>query len=404
MPDRWEPPSAAAAALIAATAAAILEAPEPFLVAVDTAVLGAAGALAADPDIAAETRASDRANVLRWLTANAARPGAAVGPDLAPEALEIGRDVVRRGIDRQILQTAYRHGQNTALRGFMRRMAALAEDADVLAEALDVAARSLFAFVDDVLAGLDGQIEREREELLGGHLAQRREAAQLVLQGAPIPEARASTRLGYDLAGGHLAAVLWGEDQGELERVAERLARAAGAPRALTLPAGATTLWAWMSTTATPEVDRLTEALIEGVRVAVGSPQRGMVGFRSSHQDALEVRRLVGRHPAAPALTTYADVEVAVLASADPDRARQFVAATLGPLLGEREALRETLRIHLQEQGSATRVAERVFAHRNTVLKRVARAEALLPQPWRERPLAVALALELDHWLGAEHT
>ena len=412
MADPWEPLSGDAAALTVATAEGVLAAPGALLAQVDAAVLDAAHPLAADPELAAVTRTTDRANVTRWLTATAKRPGAAVGPDLTPEALEIGREIVRRGIDREVLSTAYRQGQNAFWRFWMQRMGAEAARspawAAALVEALDVTARSLFAYVDDILVNVDARIEREREELLGGHLAQRLETVQLVLQGAPITEARAGERLGYELAGRHVALVLWHEEepveQGTLERVAGQLARTAGARRAFTLPAGATTMWAWMSTSAPPDVAALRAALADepGVHVAVGSRHGGMEGFRRSHQDALEVQRLVRRRPGADRLTSYADVEVAVVASADPVRARRFVQDTLGPLLDEREAvLRETLRVHLQEQASATRAARLLFTHRNTVLKRVARAEALLPCAWQVRPLAVALALELDHWLEA---
>lgn len=77
---------------------------------------------------------------------------------------------------------------------------------------------------------------------------------------------------------------------------------------------------------------------------------------------------------------------------------------TLGGLLGAPDELRGTLRVYLQEQGSVSRAAARLFMHRNTVQNRVARAQALLPRPIGGRPLAVALALELEYWLGAELT
>jgi len=409
--DRWEPLSGDAAALAVATAQAVLSDPGPWLAEVDAAVLDAVHPFAADPELAAVTRTTDHANVTRWLTATANRPGAPVGPDLTPEALEIGREIVRRGLDQDLLATAYRQGQNTCWRMWMQSMAEEADRSstgtDVLMEALDVTARSLFAYVDDILSGVDAQIEREREELLEVHVARRLETVQLVLQDAPIPETRASARLGYELGGPHVALILWHEQQplepGILERVAGHLARTAGAHRAFTLPAGATTMWAWMAATDAPDIAALRTALAaeaDDVRVAVGGCHAGMAGFRRSHHDALDVHRLVRQRPGVDQLTSYEDVEVAVVASADPARARQFVEATLGPLLDERDAVRETLRVHLQEQASATRAARRLFTHRNTVLKRVARAEALLPRPWQERSLAVALALELDHWLS----
>ncbi len=80
-----------------------------------------------------------------------------------------------------------------------------------------------------------------------------------------------------------------------------------------------------------------------------------------------------------------------------------FVRTTLGPLAGRDAAaarLRETLRIYLSEGESAPRAAQRLYAHRNTVLQRVARAEELLGHPIAGRRLELALALELTHRLG----
>ena len=90
------------------------------------------------------------------------------------------------------------------------------------------------------------------------------------------------------------------------------------------------------------------------------------------------------------------------VAAHDPRRAAEFVAATLGPLAADDPAaarLRETLRVYLEEADNAPRAAARLYTHRNTVLKRIARATELLGYPPRERRLAVELALELRRHL-----
>ena len=66
------------------------------------------------------------------------------------------------------------------------------------------------------------------------------------------------------------------------------------------------------------------------------------------------------------------------------------------PLL--RAELRETLRVHLREGSSASASARALFAHRNTVLNRLGRAQELLPRALEDSRLDVALALEIDHW------
>jgi DNA-binding PucR family transcriptional regulator len=99
-------------------------------------------------------------------------------------------------------------------------------------------------------------------------------------------------------------------------------------------------------------------------------------------------------------LARYDDVQVVALATHDEERADEFVTRTLGELAGAAPDLRETTRVYLREGQSATRAARVLFTHRNTVLARLARAEALLPAPLEGRGLPVALALEIVHWRG----
>ncbi|MBA2348711.1 MAG: helix-turn-helix domain-containing protein, partial [Solirubrobacterales bacterium] len=86
----------------------------------------------------------------------------------------------------------------------------------------------------------------------------------------------------------------------------------------------------------------------------------------------------------------------------DEERADEFVRRTLGELATAPVELRETLRTYLREDCNATRTARVLFAHRNTVLGRLARADELLPAPLAGRGLQVGLALEIVHWLGPD--
>jgi DNA-binding PucR family transcriptional regulator len=56
---------------------------------------------------------------------------------------------------------------------------------------------------------------------------------------------------------------------------------------------------------------------------------------------------------------------------------------------------------YVRELGNATRTAQRLYTHRNTVLRRLARADELLPRPLADDVLAVATALEVLRWRGA---
>jgi DNA-binding PucR family transcriptional regulator len=394
----WDPPSPPVAELIRAGASLLLTAPEALFDEVDEAVLAATpdNPLADDPVMADAVRRQNRANLTRWAEANVRAPGARVPADPGVEELSIARDLVRRGLDMDALE-GYRVGQNVAWQRWMALAFEMTSDPAELHELLDVTARSIFDYVDQMLARIAAFVNEERAQLRSGTHAQRLEVVTLILEGAPIAAARASARLGYELARTHTAAIVWSDrvepDLGELERAAEEIGRAAGA-RPLTIVATASTLWVWVA----GAVDA-GELRLEGAtaRVAVGPAGAGVEGFRRSHLDALATQRLMHRsgHLRAAA---YEDVQVVALATADDERAQEFVGRTLGELASAPGELRETVRVYLAEGSSATRAARALFTHRNTVLGRLARAERLLPAPLEGRGLSVALALEILHW------
>jgi DNA-binding PucR family transcriptional regulator len=376
----------------------------------DAAVLEASPILGADAAIAAEMSASNRANMRRLLTALVRRDGRPAPSDVPPEALDVARTVVRRGIDVEVIFQAYRRGQNVAFQRWIRYAAHVVPAGPELVQILDSSSQLMFEYVDQLLAHVLAEAQREREEILGGALARRTEAVRLILDGAPIDRQRASERLGYELARRHTALVLWaepaGEVQGALESAATGFARAVGAHRPLTLAAGISTMWAWLGTDRDPEPEALRGASAEAqaqIRVAVGPTQAGITGFRRSHAAALAIQRLLTGHPGGERLALYRELEVTALVAHDNDRATEFVATTLGPLAADEPGaarLRETLRVFLDEAENAPRAAVRLHTHRNTVLQRVARATELLGHRPGERRLAFELALELAHQLG----
>ena len=404
--EPWDPPSPAVAGLIRTGASLLLAAPEEVFAEVDAATLAdPEHPIATDPVLAAAVRRTNRANLVHWAQANVRDPGARVAPNIVPEVLTVARDLVRRGLDGTALD-AYRTGQNVAWRVWMARAFALTSDPEELRELLDVTARSIFSFVDETLAGIAAQVERERDSLTRGTHAERLEVVTLILEGAPITIDRASTRLHYALDRRHTAAIIWSEaprpDQGVLEEVAEALARSAGARRPFTVVASASSLWAWVPGDTGPDVDAI-RAVVDGqpeARVALGPTAPGIEGFRRSHLDALATQRLLHRTPADVRMATYDEVQVVALATQDEERAHEFVERTLGELAAAGPELRETLRTYLREDSNASQAAKVLFTHRNTVLNRLARAQGMLPAPLAGRGLQVALALEIVRWLG----
>jgi DNA-binding PucR family transcriptional regulator len=375
----------------------------------DGAVPDVVPALAADAAFVAEVSASNRAIVRRYL-AVARRAADPPPPDVPPEALDIARTVVRRGIESDTIYQSYRLGQQTFWRRWMGVAEQVAASGPDLSDVLNVSLDLLFTYVDGILGRVMAEVEREREHVLGGALARRTETIRLILDGAPLETAVASRRLGHDLARHHTALVLWTETPesrpGSLEPAALAVARAAGARRPLTLSAGTRTLWAWVGSDGPLAIVDLTDVLPDtdaGVRIAVGPTLPGMEGFRRSHDAALTIQRLLAGNPAGGRVATYDELEITALAAQDQQRAIDFVTATLGRLAEDTPSagrLRETLRVFLEEAENAPRTAARLHTHRNTILHRVSRASELLGYRPGEKRLAVELALELRRRLG----
>jgi DNA-binding PucR family transcriptional regulator len=402
----WDPPSGPVAALIRRCASAVLADPGSLLDDIDAAVLAVTPhKLAGDPALTAAVVATNHANVIHWGTANVRDPGRRVPANLSPEVLDVARDIVRRGLDDTTLHT-YRIGQNVAWRAWMARAFTLSTDPEELRELLDVTSRSIFTFVDDTIDGIQAHIDRERKQLIRGTHAERLETVNLILEGAPITSERAGARLRYQLSRRHTAAVLWSDratNQGELERLADALARATDARRPLSVVSSARSLWAWFAGAGDPDLGIVASLLdaSPGVRVALGASGFGLDGFRRSHLEALATQRLMHRMPGELRIATYEDVQLVALTAGDEERASEFVTRTLGGLETAGPDLRETLRVYIREGFSASRAARVLYTHRNTVLNRLARAQELLPAPLERRGLQVGLALEIVHWLGA---
>jgi len=395
--------------LVSRVAEQLIERGDELIEEMTAAIFDASPVLAADATIEAETVASTASNFSRWMSAMVSHPGEPVSDDLPPEALDLARSMVRRGIELEALMHAYRRGQNIAWRRWMEAAAEIVPPGPELIDLLEVSSGLMFGYVDRIVDGLLKQVAHEREELLGGAIAQRTATVRLILDGAPVETERASRQLGYELNRRHTAVVVWAEPpgmvQGALERAAHALARAAGGGRPLILPAGTSALWAWIGTDSDPDPRLLREAMADiesHVRAVTGPTRRGMTGFRRSHAAAIAAQRLVAGG-SGERLTTHREVEVVALAGQDPEQVVEFVHSVLGPLAADdepTERLRETVRVFLEEGENGPRAAERLHAHRNTVLNRVARAEELIGHPLADRRLAIGLALELVARLG----
>jgi DNA-binding PucR family transcriptional regulator len=405
VPHTGESLSPQAADLVRRIARTVLDEPDGLMAEVHAAVSAAADEpLRSEPVLAAEVAASTRANVLHWAAGVLADPGGRVPANLAPEVLGIAREAFRRGIE-QTVYTTYQAGQNVLQTWWMRTAFSLSSDPAVLLPALEAGSRSVAGFVEDTVAALSEQLRREHAELARSSHERRFEVVSLILEGAPITSERAGTQLGYDLRRQHTAAVLWTDprrpDQAALARAAEALGTATRARQVLTVIASSSSVWTWLADARDPAASDLATATAAwpAVRVAAGPAGTGADGFRRSHFDAVATQRLMARRPGLQ-VARFADIQLAALALQDEQRAREFVARTLGALADADSELRDTLCAYIGEQFSAARAARALYTHRNTVLNRLQRAERLLPIQLAGHGLEVGIALEIAQWLG----
>ncbi|NGN62728.1 PucR family transcriptional regulator [Streptomyces sp. A7024] len=401
----WEPPSPRIRELIREGARLALDPPEEWLRELDEATLSGPqrGQLSHDPALAAATRRANRANLHFWAVANVDRPGERVAPNTGDVPVAVARELVRRGFNESGLD-AYRAGQGVAVRRWTELCLSLTSDVGELRELLDVSCRSITTFVDDTIAAVAGLIAEQRDDLAQATHAERRETVSLLLHGAPLPRDRAEQRLGYRLAGRHTAAIVWTEephaDAAALGRVTDLIAASAADPHPLTVLAGEATRWLWLH--GRPDPGALREQLTAepGVRAAIGSTGADLAGFCRSHLDSLTVQRMLARLASPQQLATHDEVELIALATSDVEAADSFVRRVLGDLARAEPGIREAARIFIAAQCNASRAADRLYIHRNTLLRRLAQADRLLPRPLAEDVIAIGAALEVLRWRG----
>lgn len=397
----WPRPNVRISALIRLVAERMLAAADTAAEEVTAAAHESAEyrALLDDPQLADADRRMNRTNMLHWLSANIQDPGMRVPPSVDPEILQFARDVVRRGLDLHDLGS-WRGAQHGAWSMWVDGCFAATTDLDELRELMKVSERSMATFIDDSIAALDEFVDQERAGLAKGANAERHATVQLLLEGAPIGRARAESLLGYALTGDHVAAIIWSDSADEaagLDSVAEAVMRICGAGRRLTLNASTTALWVWVPARVVPprEVAEQTVADTPGIHLAFGRPGQDLEGFRRSHLDAASAQRMLARLGSNRIVVRYEDVALVSVLTADMAQADQFVADTLGDLAMADPALRETVLTYIQERFNGSAAAERLFTHRNTVERRLARADQLLPVPLAENAASVVAALML---------
>lgn len=401
-PDQlWPEPSESVAALIRDLAKDLLARLDEVIADVTAAsIADPQYRMIADDPVLAEADARLVVSLVKyWLTSSIANPGRRVPPYGGAEVRTFARDVVLRGLVADDV-AAWRSVERICWKWWLSACFEITDDLEELHELCEISGNILTTHTDDAIAELAEYVRQTREELAGGSQLQRYATVELLIQGADIASARAEEQLGYALTGSHIGVVIWvdsEDDIGSLERAAEQVMRACDAARRLTVVAGTTAMWLWIPAAATPSLTALADRLRgrRRVRVALGRPSKGVAGFRRTHMDAAAAQRLLVRLDSRLPIVRYEDVHLVDLLSIDVAAADRFVADVLGDLLDASPVLHQTLLTYVAEGLNRTSSAERLYTHRNTIDRRLARVDELLPKPFAQNPTEVTAALTL---------
>jgi hypothetical protein len=369
-------------------------------------------------DLRAATYASSESvlRLLAYMVRNEVPPREAEAP---PAAVDYAREFVRQGVPIDSLLRGYHIGHATFFHRWAQAVYADPQADRVQAYAIEQGANWTFEFIEALSASLVRTYAIERERWVRSAAAVRSQTVEALLSGEITDVQSLGARLGYGLDRKHLAFVVWHQRPDEtssealatLERAGLELAAAISEARPLLVPRARLLIAGWVGWPESPEGDGLGRFYLAphefpSVLAACGSPAAGVAGFRRSHHEALNARRIaiVTRRRPGP-VTRYDDVALAALASADVDQAREFVLSELGALAADDDRtarLAATLQVYLEESLSPRRTAQRLGVHENTITNRIRAAQEQLPRPIEGRAAELQVALRIAH-LAQDH-
>jgi hypothetical protein len=331
-------------------------------------------------------------------------------PSVPLVAAEYARLLARLGIPSRSLLLGYQFQKRICTHRLIECSAALADNHDDLALLVDVALAYKFAHEDAALQAALAACASVPGAPPAGSERGFSHRVDAVLDGAVTDLPTAERMLGYRLANHHVAVVVWFDDS--LGRpsdmlAAERGLRAfPGVRDVLVVAKDEGTLHCWLSAPDEAPIDEWIAIAREprrARRVAFGEPGMGIEGFRLSHLQALAAGRvLAAARPEADSVARYRDVSTISFMVDHPTEARVWVGEILGDLAGpgaERERLRHTLHVFLEEGEDAVATGRRLFVHRNTVKYRLDQARRNLPPGFARGRLEIAVALKYCEWI-----
>lgn len=331
------------------------------------------------------------------------------GYEAGAAALAYAHDLARFGLPLEVIFQIGHVGQSQIRKDWIERFSALQGDQRAVG-AMGYCESFTFVWMESLYRQWRESFLAEREAWEESVAAVQLETARAILRGETADERLAGRRLRYELAGPQRAFLLWSDQPAagdELLARARRVAETASGSRLLLIPWAGAMVAGWVNSADPVAADRV-RALLRSAngppyRSAFGSAYVGLDGFRRSHEEAIETRRVARLPGRAGSVHEYRSVALTALTTSDVDWARRFVADELGVLAARDDAtvrIATTLKAYFEELGNAGRVSRRLGIHKNTVLYRIQRAEQLLGRRLEERHLELQIALTLARSIG----
>ena len=357
-----------------------------------------------DPVIQAKHRRAIRASVIHWLNAIIESPDQAVAAYSVDEAVDSAAEIYQSQAALMVQKNSHSI-QDIAWQYWMKIVFQLTKDPVELQQLLELSSISIRTFSDDSL-----QLGLERLELIEAKRKRSAIEEQIdlvgnIIDGQDIDISRAAAVLNYSFNQGHHSAIVWSEEIdteiSALENVAAVFQKACQQTDSLKIIASPSVIWVWASAQHTVN-ERLLETVLkqhENVRISFGSGGSGLDGFRRAHLDAQAAQRVLGRLKSNIQLVSYDRVRLMAFLSKDAKSIQHYSEHVLGELAQAPAAVRQSLHAFLECGCNATEAAKKLHTHRNTLLRRLTKAEEMLPRPLEENRIQVAVALEALYWI-----
>lgn len=327
------------------------------------------------------------------------------GEDALPAEIEaidrdLAEDIVARDIPLSDITRVLRSMQHEWLTLLIEAAMHARPDGISLIPAL---ATSVTGTMDAWIGAATDAIVEERRRVDLAEQVRIRSAIEALVTAEPVDVEAATQLLRIPLIGWHVGCAIGTPLGAAVERrildgTVHRFARVVGGERMLRYETSAGRVHVWVSTDRRPRTPSIEDLRVPApLLVGIGEPHPGAGGFRRTFleaSDALGLAASLGDHSG----VSYGDAALAIVLSRDEERGRWFVEHELGDLAAdtpEAADMRNTLRTFFDTRMRIAPAAERLFLHRNTLINRLERIQAVLGHAVAERPAETQAALVL---------